>query len=156
MCIKKIKSWWTWWKRKVCRESLPQDGTFVPIDIGDFIEASIVGIVTGIRKTQKTYANENSAFAPIICPAWLPEGSTREHSDRMDELEFDLAIGVTTTASSKVQGQNRVIVGVYSGDAGAFVETARTLSKVNRIRFKIPIRYPLTSVQLPVYDKKDQ
>ncbi len=148
--MKKKCSWFnpkTWFKSK--NRKKPDS-----IDIQTFVQASIVGIVSGIREAQKEYLNENSAFAPLICPAWLPEGSSRGHSDKIHELEFDLAVTLTETSSSTVKGKVGItVVGLDTGGIGCSAESAGTHSALNRIRFKIPIRYPLMEVKKPEYDK---
>jgi hypothetical protein len=62
--------------------------------IEDFVYMSIRGIMTGIQKAQQEYSGENSAFAPLICPAWAPPlsdigGSAKGHADKIHDLEQD-------------------------------------------------------------------
>ena len=158
MLCKKKCSWFnpkTWFKSKNSKKTGVHNPPPVSMNIQTFMQASIVGIVSGIRGAQEEYLNENSAFAPLICPAWLPEGSSRGHSDKIHELEFDLAVTLTETSSSKVEGKAGItIVGVYEAGGGVSAASDESHAAVNRIRFKIPIRYPLMEVEKPDYNSQ--
>jgi len=114
--------------------------------------------MSGIQGAQKKYLKENSAFVPLICPAWLPFplGSTKGHSDKIYELEFDLAVTLTENSSSKAEGKiGLAVVGVYEGKLGCSAESAGSRESINRMRFKIPIRYPLAEVKKPEYNTSE-
>lgn len=92
MCLKKIFSWFR-------SKNDPRETSCSPappmMNIEEFVQASIVGIMSGIRSAQKEYAQGNSAFDPLISPAWAPStsdlgGSSKGHADKIHELEFDL------------------------------------------------------------------
>ena len=66
-----MKKLFSWFRRKPCNTSTPQTSMEIP----DFVHASLVGIMSGIKRAQKEYAEGNSAFDPLICPAWGPPTS---------------------------------------------------------------------------------
>jgi hypothetical protein len=120
------------------------------LGIKEFVRDSIVGIASAIQEAQEKYSEENSAFAPLICPAWLPEGSMRGHSDKIYEIEFDLAVTLTESSSSNAEGKiSLAVTGLYEGKLGCSTESGGSHELINRIRFKIPIRYPLAAVKHP-------
>lgn len=69
MCIKKIKSWF---KKKSQPSTDIAPLSPRSINIEEFVKSSVVGIMSGIRGAQKEYQEANSAYAPLICPAWGP------------------------------------------------------------------------------------
>jgi len=149
MCIKKIKSWF---KKKTSTPIItPQHS----INIEEFVKASLVGIMSGIRGAQKEYQKNNSAYAPLISPAWAPPlsdlgGGTKGHADKIYDLEFDLAVTIDESSSSKFSGTSGIkVAGLYAGDLGVSGESKGSQSTVSRIRFKIPVRYPLAKLNAP-------
>lgn len=149
MCIKWIQSWF---KRE---ESKSNTSRYCPqgsVDIQAFVQAAIVGIMSGIRGAQKEYTNGNSAFDPLICPAWGPplsdlHGGTKGYADKIFELEFDLAITVAETSSSSASGKAGVaVMGVYEGNIGCTADSSGSQSTISRLRFKVPVRYPLAEL----------
>lgn len=127
--------------------------SLAPMAIDDFVYMSIQGIMTGIQKAQQEYSGENSAFAPLICPAWAPPlsdigGSAKGHADKIHDLEFDLAI---TVKAGTIAG-GKAVIGVIAGVQGKLIgslENHNDQATVNRIRFKIPVRYPLAELGRP-------
>jgi hypothetical protein len=124
-----------------------------PMAIEDFVYMSIRGIMTGIQKAQQEYSGENSAFAPLICPAWAPPlsdigGSAKGHADKIHDLEFDLAITVKAGTVAGGKAEIGVIAGVEGKLLGT-LENHNDQATINRIRFKIPIRYPLAELGKP-------
>lgn len=153
MCIKKIKSWF---KRKPSPTPIttPQHS----MNIEEFVKASLVGIMSGIRGAQKEYGKSNSAYAPLISPAWAPPltdlgGGTKGHADKIYDLEFDLAVTIDESSSSKFEGASGIkVAGLYAGDLGVSGESTGSHSTVSRIHFKIPVRYPLAKLNKPDWD----
>ena len=143
----------SWFKRK--KQNISSSSLPASMGIQEFVKASIIGIMSGIKEAQKEYDKGNSAFDPIICPAWGPPisdigGSAKGHADKIHELEFDLAITITEASSTKANGSARVkVIGVYSGELGCLAESTGTQSTISRIRFNVPIRYPLTKLGKP-------
>ncbi len=131
------------------------------MDIREFVKASIIGVMCGIRDAQNEFSQGNSAYDPLISPAWGPPlsdagGSAKGHADKMHELEFDLAITVRESTSAKANGAAQVqVVGVYSGELGCETEAEGGQSTVSRIRFKIPVRYPLAKLSKPDWNPKE-
>lgn len=152
--MKKLFDWFRWFKRE--DRNVPNPPACM--DIQEFVHASITGIMSGIRRAQKEYAAGNSAYAPLICPAWAPPisgigGGAKGHADKMHELEFDLAITISNTSSARAHGEAGVqVIGVYTGDLGCSAESAGTHSSISRIKFKVPVRYPLTKLGKAEWD----
>ncbi len=150
-------SFFSWVRRKKCNP-IPQPP--VSMNIQEFIETSIVEIMSGIQSAQKKYSEGNSAFAPIICPAWKPptsdlSGGLAGFSDKIYELEFDLAITVAEASSANCSGTAKTrFIGVCSGELGYEAESSGTQSTISRVRFKIPIRYPLDKLSKPDWGAK--
>lgn len=124
-----------------------------PMAIEDFVYMSIRGIMTGIQEAQQEYSDENSAFAPLICPAWAPPlsdigGSAKGHADKIHDLEFDLAITVKAGTVAGGKAEIGVIAGVEGKLLGT-LENHNDQATINRIRFKIPVRYPLAKLGKP-------
>lgn len=146
----------SWFKQKKHSTTPPSSQT--PMDLEEFVKASLTGIMSGIRDAQKKYEGGNSAYDPIICPAWAPPtsdvgGSSKGHADRIHELEFDLAVTITESSSAKFNGAAKAnVIGVYSGELGAAAESAGTQSTISRIRFKVPVRYPLVKLGKPDFN----
>lgn len=105
-----FKNFFSFLKRKNNKKTDSQNHTLAYMDIHTFVQESIIGIVSGIQDAQKEYLKENSAFAPLICPAWLSHSSYEGHSDKIHELKFDLAVTLTETSSSTVQGKVGITV----------------------------------------------
>jgi len=152
MCIKKILAKL---KQKDGRNTELRSPIPASMDIQEFVKASLIGIMSGIQEAQKEYSGRNSAYDPLICPASAPPlsdigGGTKGHADKVHEIEFNLAITVTESSSSKAHGSAGVkVIGVYSGEMGAAAEASGTHSTLSRIRFTIPVRYPLIKVGKP-------
>jgi hypothetical protein len=152
MCFKKFVSWF---KKK------PSETFTTPpsLNIEEFVQASLVGITSGIRGAQEKYRNENSAYASLICPAWAPitsnlGGGTKGHADKIHDIEFDLAVTVDESSSAKCNGRAAIkVTGLYGGDLGFSSESMGSHSTLSRIRFKIPIRYPLAMPSKADFDK---
>ncbi len=149
MCIDKIKSWF---KKKTTR---PINTPQYSINIEEFVKASLVGIMSGIRGAQKEYQKSNSAYAPLISPAFAPPlsdlgGGTKGHADKIYDLEFDLAVTVDESSSSKFSGTAEIkVAGLNTVGLGVSSESKGSQSTVSRIRFKIPVRYPLAKFNAP-------
>jgi hypothetical protein len=159
MCFKKI---WGFFRRKdVLSAGSPSAGPQT-MNIEEFVQASMIGIMSGIRGAQKEYAEGNSAYDPIISPAWAPStsdigGSTRGHADKIHEFEFDLAITVSGSSALKTEGKAGVIVvGLSQADIGYAGMSEEAHAMISRIRFKIPVRYPLAKLGMPVWDEKKE
>jgi len=146
-----------WFKRKKQNTETPCTAS---MDIQEFVKASIIGIMSGIKEAQKEYDQGNSAFDPLICPAWGPPlseigGSAKGHADKIHELEFDLAIKISETSSAKANGSAKVkVIGVYSGELGCKAESSGIQSTISRISFKVPVRYPLAILGKPDWNPK--
>jgi hypothetical protein len=159
MCFRKFFSWL---KTKDSKKTINEPHPPISMGIEAFVQASIVGIMSGIRGAQKEYSKGNSAYDPLICPAWKPPtsdlgGSTRGYADQVYELEFDLAVTITETTSSKAEGKAGVkVVGLYAGDIGCSAESVGAHSTISRIRFKIPVRYPLAKLGKAEWDAKQE
>lgn len=134
-------------------KSVATSTSSAPMAIEDFVYMSIRGIMTGIQKAQQEYSGENSAFAPLICPAWAPPlsdigGSAKGHADKIHDLEFDLAITVKAGTVAGGKAEIGVIAGVEGKLLGT-LENHNDQATINRIRFKIPVRYPLAELGKP-------
>lgn len=142
----------SWLKKKNANHPQKQPAS---MDIQEFVRSSIIGIMSGIQDAQNEFGQGNSAFAPLICPAWGPPlsdigGSAKGHADKIHELEFDLAITVTEASSAKANGTTKVeVIGVYAGELGCSTDSSGKQSTISRIRFKIPVRYPLAKLTKP-------
>lgn len=149
-------SWFKNFRFKLKGGKKTDSQNYAPVlGIEEFVRESIVGVMSGIQGAQKKYSKENSAFAPLICPAWLPFplGNAKGHSDKIYELEFDLAVTLTENSSSKAEGKiGLTVVGLYKGKLGCSAESGGGRESINRMRFTIPIRYPLAEVMLPNYN----
>jgi hypothetical protein len=149
MCFKKIKSWFK--KKSSAHTPIPHHS----INIEEFVKASIVGIMSGIRGAQKEYQKDNTAYAPLISPSSAPPlidigGGTKGYADKIYDLEFDLAVTIDESSSSKFTGASGIkVAGLYTGDLGISGESTGGHSTVSRIRFKIPVRYPLAKLNKP-------
>lgn len=131
------------------------------MEIQEFVQTSIVGVMSGIRGAQNEYSNGNSAYDPLICPAWEPPttdagGSTRGHADKIHELEFDLAVTITESTSSRAGGKAGIkVIGLSSVDLGISAQSNGSHSTISRIRFKIPVRYPLAKFGPPKWNDEE-
>lgn len=149
MCFKKIKAWF---KKK---NSAPIPILHHSINIEEFVKASLVGIMSGIRGAQKEYQKNNSAYAPLISPSSTPplsdiSGGTKGCADKIYDLEFDLAVTIDESFSSKFTGASGIkVAGLYAGELGGVGESTGGHSTASRIRFKIPVRYPLAKLNTP-------
>lgn len=116
----------SWLKKKNHKSSKPP----VSMDIQEFVKSSLIGVMAGIRDAQNEFSQANSAFAPLICPAWGPplsdiSGGTKGHADKIHELEFDLAITITESSSAKANGAAKVeVIGVYAGELGCSADSS--------------------------------
>lgn len=147
----------SWFKSKKQNIEIPCPHS---MDIQEFVKASIIGIMSGIKEAQKEYDLGNSALDPLICPAWGPPlsengGSAKGHADKIHELAFDLAITVSEASSAKAKGSGKVqVIGVYSGELGCKAESSGIQSTISRISFKVPVRYPLAILGKPEWNPK--
>jgi len=80
-------------------------------------------------------------------------GATKGYADKIYDLEFDLAVTIQKSSSSKFTGASEIkVAGLYTGDLGVSGESTGGHSTVSRIRFKIPVRYPLAKLNKPDWD----
>lgn len=153
-----MKKLFSWFRRKECKNPPPQ----VSMEIPDFVHAALVGIISGIQRAQQEHVDGNSAFDPLICPAWGPPlsdlgGSAKGHADKIHEIEFDLAVTITSTSSSKAGGKaGSRVIGVYTGELECSAESAGTHSSISRMKFKVPVRYPLAKLGKPDWNPQEK
>lgn len=82
-------------------------------------------------------------------------GTVRRFTDAIHDLEFDLAVTVSSSSSSKAGGKAGIkVVEVYTGSLGAEAESSGKHEVVSRIRFKIPVRYPLQKLGKPDWETR--
>lgn len=70
-------------------------------------------------------------------------GIAKVHADKIHEIEFGLAVTVTSKSSSKTGGKTgSQVVGYILGELECSAESSGTLSSISRMKFKVPVRYP--------------
>lgn len=116
-----------------------------------YIEEVLVSIPSGIKAAQEKHADDTISHGALICPD-SKISTTQKDPDHLHEVEFDLAttIGNTFCAQGKVEAGIRVI-GTYNASLKNSREFSESVSNISRIKFKVPLRYPLTRLR----DKKD-
>jgi len=118
------------------------------MDIEDFIDATLTKIIDGVQSAQRNFPSTNGATDAIICPAWIPDGGpdagVTNHVRKIHDIEFDLAVTVENGASFQTAGKASIRVGaIFEGELGSSLDSNGASTIVNRIKFKIPVRYPL-------------
>ncbi len=140
-----LKSFWN--KRNKRKQSL----AFIQnqsMDIEEFIDMTLTKIIGGVQSVQDNFPSTNGATDAIICPAWIPDGGpdagVTNHVRKIHDIEFDLAVTVENNASSQTAGKASIRVGaIFEGELESSMHSSGISTTVNRIRFKIPLRYPL-------------
>lgn len=109
----------------------------------EFIRESIVGIVRGVGAAQTELADAGATIGAKLRPqAGSPERPPKSrYAARPVEtdVEFDLAVTSATESSRKGKGGVQVFV-LTVGAEGA---TQSSASEVSRLRFTVPISFPV-------------
>ncbi len=104
--------------------------------VSEFVSITLTEILRGVKDAQGKVAEDGGKVAPPIeTHSALPTPRTRDHRyDAVEMVDFDLS--VTTTEGDELG------VSILS----AFkVQTSDGQISVNRIRFKMPVVYPVAS-----------
>ena len=109
------------------------------VSLEDFVADSITQVVRAIVKANEAVAPLNA----IVAPAAFHAGG--EGEGRLRQRHTSLALSqfaVTATDGTTTKGGVGVVAGILS--LGAQGQTDAEKSSVSRIKFSIPVRYPVT------------
>jgi len=107
------------------------------MELKDFIKGTLVEIIKAITEAQQEVKESGAQISPQ--EFGKVERARTNNNASIYEIEFD--IGVTATDSSGVKGG----IGVFLAGLGVGTKAEASESNIaqNRIKFKIPIAYPL-------------
>ena len=119
----------------------------VSIDVKEFVSTTIAQVIEGVTTVQKKFQSTNGATDALINPAWIPFGgpdeSVTNHVRRISEIEFDLVVAASESTTSQGGVAASIKVPVFDGMLNSGVSSDCSQYSTNRIRFKIPVRFPL-------------
>ena len=109
------------------------------MELNEFVKQALVQVIEGVRDAQ---AVEGKEFVNprIINPA--PSGRIREkvNGQLVHDVSFDVAITTEDSSGSKAGGK----ISVLGLNAGADIDENLLSRTVSRIKFTVPIAYPLS------------
>lgn len=110
------------------------------MDLKTFVAESLKQIAEGIKEGQ---AADTGAW---ICPLVTDESKPKAHAPNnnypsVQEIDFDIA--VTVTEDSRAEGGAKL--SVVAVMLGGKMETLSANSTVSRIRFSLPVRWPIAA-----------
>lgn len=111
------------------------------MDLKTFVAESLKQIAEGIKEAQEA---DTGAW---ICPPVLKNDGVRAEAPNgnypfIQEVDFDIA--VTVTEDSHAEGGAKV--SVFAVSLGGKTETTSANSSVSRLRFSLPVRWPIAEV----------
>jgi hypothetical protein len=118
------------------------------MDVKDFISESLKQIIAGIKTAQEDVSKDGGIVSPDIsirqgtaeANDWLITYQGNPQGRLVNNIDFDIA--VTVTEQTDLQGGLGISVAGFKIGAGAKnIDGNTTLS---RIKFKIPVVYPLS------------
>lgn len=119
----------------------------IGMDVQEFVNTTITQIIEGITAVQNKFPSTNGATDALINPAWIPSGGpdagVTNHVRRIYDIEFDLAVTASENSASQVGGTASIKVCGFDGQLNTGATSDGSLCSTNRIKFKIPVRYPL-------------
>lgn len=145
-----IRKFFLWYNRK---NNKYFNNYLIPnsMSLQQYIEEVLISIPSGIKAAQKKHADDTISHGALICPDNKISTSQKD-PNHLHEIEFDLAttIGNTFCTQGKAEAGIRVI-GTYNASLKNSHQFTESVSNISRIKFKVPLRYPLTRLR----DKKD-
>ncbi len=116
------------------------------MEIKEFVQRVLLDINAAIKEAQLQVNTQNSAYAALISPAYVfvSDLSKPTGYDKLHQIEFDLAVEVEEAASSQAGGGAKLRL-FSTVEAGAKISTTTeaTASSSHRVKFQVPVRYPL-------------
>lgn len=115
------------------------------INLQDFVEATLLQIITGVHSAQKECDVPGATINPGSVSPYGPTASVQSHyRDRQGQevrpVEFDVA--VTAAEGTATKGSGGINIGVVSFGAKGSADTSSETT--SRIRFVVPIVLPYT------------
>jgi hypothetical protein len=117
------------------------------MELSDFVARSLSDIVEGVEKAQSSASESGAAINPQVSRIFAKSqtGGTNlalgwtKTGGLIHLVEFDVA--VTAAEGKKTKGGIGVIAGVFA--LGSQGESHESNSAISRIKFKVPISFPL-------------
>ncbi len=111
------------------------------MELNKFISSSIIEIITGIKNAQNHLKIEGAIIVPDTTYRKAMDGDLQERNTKepVFHIEYDLA--VTTVEGSQTNRGIGVLSSLIS--LGAQGQTEKTNESVSRLKFEIPVIYPI-------------
>jgi hypothetical protein len=109
------------------------------MDLESFIAETLRQIVKGVKTAQSHVDCKGARINPDTIEN-KPAGQTLYRGERIERIEFDVA--VTVSEGKEKQGKGSIGVASILGVAGQASSTASS-SSVSRIKFEIPLIFPV-------------
>ncbi len=113
------------------------------IELSQFVSDALSQIVEGIADAQKRAIDRGAVINPraseIVSSRAVGKG---DYCRLVEDIEFDVA--VTTAEGTKIAGKVGVLAAVMGAGIGA--ESTGQAQSISRIKFKIPIAFPLADL----------
>ena len=108
------------------------------MDLKTFISESLKQIAQGIQEAQSS--DTGAWICPSVIDKEKPQArAPNHHYPHVQEIDFDIA--VTVTEDARKEGSARL--SVMSVKIGGTLEKASVNSTVSRVRFSLPVRWPI-------------
>lgn len=111
------------------------------MELKDFIKETLVEIINGVKEAQKDIESTGAYINPMVSKSTdkISVAHYSGHTYTIYDVDFDIA--VTASDSSGKKGG----IGVFLGSVGAGTKAESNESNVfqNKIKFQVPISYPL-------------
>jgi hypothetical protein len=112
------------------------------MELKDFIKGTLIEIVSGVKEAQNTISDTGAYINPMVnvSNSQRSIASYGGHKSAIYDVDFDIA--VTASDSSGAKGG----IGVFLGGVGIGTKADLNETNVsqNRIKFQVPISYPLS------------
>ncbi|RZJ12204.1 MAG: hypothetical protein EOP39_04400 [Rubrivivax sp.] len=106
------------------------------MDLKAFVQNSITSILEGVKDAQAAYPNEVNPDLSMGHGHKLP---TSTSGRRVSEIDFDVAVTVSTEGTTQADGRIEVLNIVKLGGSGSAKDATQSIS---RLKFVVPVTLP--------------
>lgn len=109
------------------------------MELNEFIKTTLNEILMGVQKAQNDWEKNNHStkgLGAAINPSVMVHGTLKNQG--MKEVDFDIGIAINESTKGATGGKVGISVVGISGE----MHQENSQSKVSRIRFQVPIRFP--------------
>lgn len=106
------------------------------MELKEFIAATLTDIVNGVIEAQENTMETFAQINPLVSNGG---GVDTQRNRAVVDVIFDIALGENTRSGAS----GKIGVVLASVGLGGKIEEARETDSANRVRFKVPVMFPL-------------